>query len=196
MFTYIVNKLHVNIFMLYVDKIMIYVYIINLHVDITYLACRGAHTRHQNIQQYIVIPVSRCLCYHREPQSAAWSRNLWAPHDFRRFLPCRHDLELHEGVSWVDLRLYTSCLLLVHDSSSPLFLTSIELIFLLSSPEPKAQVGFSYQNWSVVRRLKNLSSQPLGQFKPNLAQSILGWRGFMLVQTKSHALLQGDTITK
>ena len=49
-----------------------------------------------------------------------------------------------------------------------------------SSPEPKAQVNFSDQNLPIVRRCRKLftflSSSPeaLGQFQPNLAQSILG----------------------
>ena len=67
-----------------------------------------------------------------------------------------------------------------------------------SSPEPKAQMSFSDQNLSVVRRRRSRcrrcrchrklftfsssSPEPLGQFKPNLAQSILGWRGFKFVQ--------------
>ena len=40
------------------------------------------------------------------------------------------------------------------------------------------------------------SSEPLGQFQPNLAQSILGWRGFKFVQMKGPALFQGEIITK
>ena len=35
------------------------------------------------------------------------------------------------------------------------------------------------------------SPEPLGQFQPNLAQSILGWRGFKFVQMKGPALFQG-----
>ena len=66
---------------------------------------------------------------------------------------------------------------------------SFEIFPLFSSPEPKAQVSFSDQNLSVVRRCSSCcwhcrklftfsSSSPeaLGQFQPNLAQSILGWR--------------------
>ena len=57
---------------------------------------------------------------------------------------------------------------------------------LFSSPEPKAQVSFSDQILSVVRRcrcrhrrrklftISSSSPEPLGQFQPNLAQSILG----------------------
>ena len=64
---------------------------------------------------------------------------------------------------------------------------SFEIFPLFSSPEPKAQVSFSDQNLSVVRRCSSCSwhcrklftfssSSPeaLGQFQPNLAQSILG----------------------
>ena len=56
-----------------------------------------------------------------------------------------------------------------------------------SSPEPKAQVSFSDQNLSVVRRrfrcsrrrrrilfIFSSSQEPQGQFQPNLVQSILG----------------------
>ena len=39
-------------------------------------------------------------------------------------------------------------------------------------------------------------SEPLGQFQPNLAQSILGWWGFKISQRKGHALFQGEIITK
>ena len=58
---------------------------------------------------------------------------------------------------------------------------------VFSSPEPKAQVSFSDQNLSVVRRRRccrhcrrkiftfsSFSPEPLGQFQPNLAQSYLG----------------------
>ena len=38
--------------------------------------------------------------------------------------------------------------------------------------------------------------EPLGQFQPNLAQSILGWRGFKFIQMKGPALFQGEIITK
>ena len=81
-----------------------------------------------------------------------------------------------------------------------------QLIF--SSPEPKAQVSFSDHNLSVVRRccrccrrrklftFSSSSPEPLGQFQPNLAQNILGWRGFKFVQMKGHAIFQGEIITK
>ena len=66
-----------------------------------------------------------------------------------------------------------------------------QLLSLLSSPELKAQVSFSDQNFSVVRfrcchrchcccccKFLSFSSsqEPRSQFQPNLAQSILGWR--------------------
>ena len=43
---------------------------------------------------------------------------------------------------------------------------------------------------------KSSSPEPLGQFQPNLAQSILGWRGFKFVQMKGPALFQGEIIKK
>ena len=82
-------------------------------------------------------------------------------------------------------------------------------IYVLSSPELKAQVTFSDQNLSVVcryrrhcwrcRKLFTFSSsspEPLGQFQPNLTQSILWWRGFKFLQMKGPVLFQGETITK
>ena len=76
---------------------------------------------------------------------------------------------------------------------------------ILSSPEPKAQVTFPDQNLSIVRvsccrrccrKLITFSSsslEPLGQFQPNLAQSIGGWRWFKFVQMKGHILFsRGD----
>ena len=79
---------------------------------------------------------------------------------------------------------------------------TIETRFFISSPELKAQVSFSDQNLSVVRRCRrklftfSSSPEPLGQFQPNLAQNILGWRGFKFVQMKGPALFQGEIITK
>ena len=40
------------------------------------------------------------------------------------------------------------------------------------------------------------SPEPLGQFQPNLTQSILVWREFKFVQMKSPTLFQGEIITK
>ena len=40
------------------------------------------------------------------------------------------------------------------------------------------------------------SPKPLGQFQPNLAQSILGWRGPKFVQMKGPVLFQGKIIMK
>ena len=78
----------------------------------------------------------------------------------------------------------------IHFSYSPppsnLNIGSVGLVF--SSPEPKAQVSFSDQNLSVVRRrwrryrrccrklftFPSSSPEPLSQFQSNLAQSILG----------------------
>ena len=71
---------------------------------------------------------------------------------------------------------------------------------LKSSPELKAQVSFSDHNLSVVHhhccrpcKLFNFFSRTLGQFQPNLAQSIFE---FKFIQMKDHALFQGETITK
>ena len=77
-------------------------------------------------------------------------------------------------------------------------------IIIFSSPEPKAQVIFSDQNLSVLRprshcrklfTFSSSSPEPLSQFQPNLAQSILGWRGFKFVQMKCPALIQREIIT-
>ena len=47
------------------------------------------------------------------------------------------------------------------------------------------------------RNLKNLLfKNQIGQFQPNLAQSILMWRGFKFVQMKGHALFQEEIIIK
>ena len=61
---------------------------------------------------------------------------------------------------------------------------------IFSSPEPQVQVSFSDQNFFVVCRpcwrchklftLSFSSPEPLGQFQPNLAQSIPGWRGIQV----------------
>ena len=40
------------------------------------------------------------------------------------------------------------------------------------------------------------SLEPLGNFQLNLAQSILGWRGFRFVQMKGYFLSQWEIITK
>ena len=80
---------------------------------------------------------------------------------------------------------------------------------IFSSPELKAQVSFSDHLSSVVClsvrpsvclsvcklfTFSFSSPEPLGQFQPNLAQSILGWRGFKFVQMKGHALPKGEII--
>ena len=51
-------------------------------------------------------------------------------------------------------------------------------------------------HWSVWKLFTFLTSslEPLGQFQPNLAQRILGWRGFKFIQMKGHTLLQGEII--
>ena len=87
----------------------------------------------------------------------------------------------------------------------------IESLYVFSSPELKAQVSFSDHLSSgvcpsvrpsvrlSVCKLFTFSSsspEPLGQFQPNLAQNILGWREFKFVQMKGPALFQGEIITK
>ena len=66
--------------------------------------------------------------------------------------------------------------------------------FIISSPELKAQVSFSYHNLSAVRpscrcrccckffTFSSSTPEPLDQFQPNLAQIILGWWRFKFVQ--------------
>ena len=44
------------------------------------------------------------------------------------------------------------------------------------------------------KNLKSSPLEPLGQFQPNLAQSI-GWRGFKFVQIEGPDLFQGEIIT-
>ena len=75
--------------------------------------------------------------------------------------------------------------------------------FFFSSPEPKAQVSFSDRLLSVVHlyvyKLLTISSsspEPLGRFNQNLAQCILGWKGFNYLQRKGHALFKGKIIMK
>ena len=86
---------------------------------------------------------------------------------------------------WFKNWIFLTCT--IHEHLFPIF----------SSPEQKVQVSFSDHNLSVVRRhcrrrrrrrcrrrlcklftLSSSSPEPLGQFQPNLAQSILGWRRF------------------
>ena len=57
--------------------------------------------------------------------------------------------------------------------------------------------GHNYEIWKNFDEIKKkLSSRTTGQFQPNLAQCILGWRGFKFVQMKDSALFQGEIITK
>ena len=81
---------------------------------------------------------------------------------------------------------------------------NIPLFFIYSSSEPTAQVIFSDRLSSVVCssvcKLFIFSSseslKPLVQFQQNLAQTILKWMEFKIVQTKCHGIFQGDIITK
>ena len=53
--------------------------------------------------------------------------------------------------------------------------------------------NLSFEHRCHCRKLFTFSPSPelLGQFRPNLAQIILGLRGFKFVQIKDHALFQG-----
>ena len=115
-----------------------------------------------------------------------------------------------------EIGMSNTCILTIKQSgmlNTCMFLTVLGNIavsvcsWVFSSPEPKAQVSFSDQNLSVVRPCRcccrrklftfsSSSPEPLGQFQPNLAQSILGWMGFKFVQMKGRALFQGEIITK
>ena len=55
--------------------------------------------------------------------------------------------------------------------------------------------GDNYDLIAKIHWRKFCSPEPLGQFQPNLAQSILGWRSFKFVQIKGptlRPLLRGD----
>ena len=61
---------------------------------------------------------------------------------------------------------------------------------IFSSPEPKAQVDFSNQNYHYL----SLLSQFCLLLQNHFAQNILGWWGFKLVQMKDLAFFQGEII--
>ena len=51
--------------------------------------------------------------------------------------------------------------------------------------------------WKYIDEFEQSSTpESLSQFQPNLAQSILGWRGFKFFQMKGFALFQGEIIMK
>ena len=117
--------------------------------------------------------------------------------------------QIHVHVFRSSVHHYSICNLRKYTLSEHILLTVFHSLGLFSSPEPKAQVSYSEQNLYVVRRrcrrcrrchklftFSSSSPEPLGQFQPNLAQSILVWRGFKFVQTKCSALFQGEIITK
>ena len=63
-----------------------------------------------------------------------------------------------------------------------------------SHPFPKED---NYEKWKYIDEiLKSSSPEPLGQFQPNKAESILGWRRFKFVQVKDPTHFQGEIITK
>lgn len=71
----------------------------------------------------------------------------------------------------------------------------------LSSPKLKARVRFFYHFLSGIRLYFfpsvwkpftfSTSLESHGRFKPNLAERVLGWRGFKLVKMKVHVLFTG-----
>ena len=63
----------------------------------------------------------------------------------------------------------------------------------ISRINPKAFLYFHAKRWFLW---KSSSPEPLGKFKPNLAQGILGWLGLKFVQMKVHALFGGEIFTK
>ena len=80
--------------------------------------------------------------------------------------------------------------------SSFFFCKSFAVLF--SSSELKAQVSCSDRLSSVVclSLFVNFSISSQEPIQPNLAQSILGWRGFKFFQMKDTAFFQGELITK
>ena len=60
-------------------------------------------------------------------------------------------------------------------------------------PFPKVRYLRNSEN-TLTKFKKSSSPEPLAQFQPNLAQSILVWRGYKFVQMKSNALFQGEII--
>ena len=63
-------------------------------------------------------------------------------------------------------------------------------------PSFDLSVNFSHFHLLFIVSSSSSSPEPLGHFQPNLAQSILGWRGIKFVQMKGPALFQGEIITK
>ena len=69
-----------------------------------------------------------------------------------------------------------------------------ELYFIVrdiyfSSPESKAQVSFSDQNWSVVVVVNFSHFHLLQNHRTNFNQT---WRGFKFVQMKNHSILNKE----
>ena len=111
------------------------------------------------------------------------------------FLICFKFTWVHRHKAFLSLRMF---------SSLRIFSTLSFLLF--SSPELKVQVSFSDRLLSFVHcpsvcpSVKNYiftsSPEPLRQFQPNMAQSILGCTGFKFIQMKGHAHFQAEIITK
>jgi hypothetical protein len=81
------------------------------------------------------------------------------------------------------------------------FLNDPSPFLLFSSPELKAQVSFSDRPLSGIRLSVHLYifdffSSTTGPILSDLAQIILGQRGFKFVQRKGIALFQGEIIAK
>ena len=80
----------------------------------------------------------------------------------------------------------------------------INHLVVIRSPETKADLSKLFLSQIVRRRRRccrtfltfSSSPEPLDQFQPNLAQSILWWRGFNFVQMKDPALFQREITTK
>ena len=112
----------------------------------------------------------------------------------KTYLACYQNINLRR---W---NLYNSWRRLIY------YCFSFDIFLFFSSPELRAQVSFSDHLSSAsvhpsvcpsVCKLFTFSSsspEPLGQFQPNLAQSILRWRGFKFVHMKGPVLFKGEII--
>ena len=56
--------------------------------------------------------------------------------------------------------------------------------------------GDGSENVKLYWKKRNEKIISLGQFQPNLAQTIFGYSGFMFVQIKGHIFIQGEIIAK
>ena len=93
-------------------------------------------------------------------------------------------------------------------TSSEKLLISFGILTLFSSPEPKAQVSFSDQNLSSVRRRRccrkrftfssnySSSQEPGGNFNQTWHKAFLGEGNSSLFKWKGPTFFQGEIITK